>query len=450
MRNRFDQLMQQIPAIPAKVFWAIVVLLHLLGWMQAWHTGSIYLVDSIDYLSQATNIRQHGSLYAAIWDGPLKPDYYTFRPPVYGIFILLIKSIINSDYAVLLMQSVLSISTLWGVLKLATQAGLNAAKTRFLMVLMLLCYPAQIIHCNFVMSDILFQSLLFWSFYFALRIWIEPSWKRVAATSLLLGLAMLTKPVAFLLGISLAAILMVRRIMQRKSLMPLLPILLLPLIYHGYSKYNEQVTGYYHYTSVTPVFVLKYMAKYTNGQLYGEAYADSVQEGIMQKANAAKDYATRYQIMNDAGKEILLQHPWFFAWFNVKGWMALMVDPGRFDWVHFLNMNEGNYPGLYHVIHTKGLIKGLIEFIRNAPLLLLILLLIGILWNIFTLVCLLYWLFTQPQPTYMKLIACLFIAYIMVTTGVLGLSRYRVAIAPLLWLSIIGCFAKPQSYASVS
>ena len=419
-----------------RVFWLIAIALHMLGFWQAVHSGSIYLVDSIDYLSQAANFKAYGSLYAAPWNLAVKPDYFSFRPPVYGLLIFCIKLLFQSDYAILFVQSLISLSTIWGVSKFSRELGLNQLLVRVSLLLLLMLYPSQIIHCNFVMSDILFQSLLFWALYFTYQLWTKSMLKDSLLAVLFFALAMLTKPVAFLLGISFAAILIWVFIKHRK-IQILIPFILLPLIYHTYASYNKYVTGFYHYSSVTPIFVLKYMAKYTNGQLYGEVYADATQDSIMQLANAAKSYQERYEIMNQAGKEIISKHPLFFTWFNIKGWLAFMLDPGRFEWVHFINIHEGNYLGLYHVINTQGLINGLISFVSNAPILLLSILLICLLVNVIISLSLIHFLWNKKVPTALKICIFIFISYLVVSTGVLGLSRYRVAIAPMLWLCLM-------------
>ncbi len=429
----------KIPQIPAKLFWAIAIVLHVLCFVQAWHTGSIYLVDSIDYLSQAQNISEQGSLYAAPWNGPFRFDYFTFRPPVYGLFILICKSIVNSDYTILLVQSLVSLSTFAGVFKLSQQLGFNAGRSRFFVLLVLFLYPSQLIHCNFVMSDILFQSLLFWAFYFSYRLMLQPSFKHALYSALLFVVAMLTKPVAFLLGFTLVLVLIFYFYRQKKIKL-LLPFLLLPLTYHAYCSYNKHVTGYYHYSSVTPIFVLKYMAKYTNAQIFGEAYADSIQDQVMARVNDQREYALRYQLMNDAGKKIIGEHKLVFAWFNIKGWFAFMLDPGRFEWVHFLNANEGNYLGLYHVINTQGLVKGLFTFIKSAPLGILFVLLVAFVWNLVISIFLILFLVDKRIPWQFRLLLFLFVGYIIGSTGVLGLSRYRVAVAPMLWIAAIYVF----------
>ncbi len=408
--------------------------MHALCFIQAWHSGSIYLVDSVDYLSQAQNIKEHGSLYAAPWNGPFRFDYFTFRPPVYGLFILLCKSVFASDYVILFVQALISLSTFYGVQKMAAEFTFNSGRVRFFLLLVLFLYPSQLIHCNFVMSDILFQSLLFWAFYFSYRLMVQPTLKKSFICVLFFIVAMLTKPVAFLLGFSFFIFLIFIFYKQRKIKL-LLPFLLLPITYHAYCTYNKHITGYYHYSSVTPVFVLKYMAKYTNAQLFGEAYADSVQARIMEDVNAQQQYELRYRKMNEGGLTIIAEHKVFFTWFNIKGWFSFMLDPGRFEWVHFLNVDEGNYPGLYHTMNTQGFVKGLFSFIKSAPLSLLFVLFFTFLWNLLISILLILFFLSNKIHWTVHVLIFLFLGYLIGSTGVLGLSRYRVPVAPMLWIA---------------
>lgn len=428
-----------------KLFWPIVIVLHLLGFAQALHTGSIYLVDSIDYLSQADNIIKHSSLYAAPWDGPYKPDYFTFRPPLYGSFIALLKLFFTSDYVILFCQSLISISTIWGV-KYWISKNFNYNPNK-LLLLFLIFYPSQIIHCNFVMSDILFQSLIFWAFFFTHQLWQKPSFQNAALLSAFFILAMLTKPVAYLMGMSAGIIFLIVFIRKSKPKF-LLPLLSIPLVYHGYCSYNQQITGHYHYSTVTPIFVLKYMGKYTNALVYGENYADSVQDIIMNKANKL-NLKDRYLYMNKSGKAMIMANPTTFALSNVKGWMAFMIDPGRFEWVHFLNLDEGAFLGLYHVINTKGLINGFFYWLKFAPLGLISILIICLLFNLIISYLFLRFLFDPKYPLVLRIMLFLFVGYIIGATGVLGLSRYRIGVAPFIWIAAL-LFLKNKSKNAIN
>lgn len=179
------------------------------------------------------------------------------------------------------------------------------------------------------------------------------------------------------------------------------------------------------------------MAKYTNAQVYGEHYADSIQDVVMAKANAQADFAQRYQVMNSAGKAMIAQHPMVFTWFNVKGWLAFMIDPGRYEWYRFLNIHEGAFPGLYHLINTVGLVNGLTQFFKQAPIGVLFILLVSLLFNVLIFALFIAALFIKQVPLVLRIVVFLFVGYIVLSTGVLGLSRYRIAVAPLLWLNAI-------------
>ena len=419
-----------------KWFWHLAVLLHLAYFFQAWFSGSIYLVDSTDYLSQAENFKNHGSLYAAPWDAPIKPDFFTFRPPLYGWFILVIKSIVNSDYAVLAFQSLLSLISFGSIIQFLSKQNIETGFVKSALMLILIAYPSHLIHCNFIMSDILFQFIMLQAFIYSYYSYKEANFKHTGLAAFFFVLAMLTKPVAFLLGFSIALILLVVYI-RKHQLKLLLPFLLLPITYHTYCSYNKHITGYYHYSSVSPYFVLKYMAKYTNAQVYGEEYADRVQDSVMVLANAAPNHTERYKIMNEAGKTFIAQNPLVFLKFNIKGWFAFMLDPGRFDWVHFLNIGEGNFLGLYHTINTKGLVNGMLEFLSHAPLQLLAILFFSLLFNFLLAFVFVAYLFSKKQNGFLKILIFLFVSYIIGSTGILGLARYRIGIAPMIWMAAI-------------
>lgn len=419
----------------AIVFYASIVLLHIAYFLFAYFSGAnIYTQDSTDYLSQAFNIVNHNSLYAAPWNEPTKIDWFTFRPPVYALFILACKSIINSNYFVLLVQNLLSIATFIQVARFTSRFIGNANFIHISLIAIAILYPSQFIHCNLIMSDVLFQFILLFAFISAYKLWLEPTFKNAFTCSIWFVAAMLTKPVSFMLGFTLVVVLAISWFKQNK-LKYLLPFLLLPITYHAYCSYNKYVTGYYHFTSVTPYFVLKYMAKYTNAQVYGEHYADSIQDVVMLQANAQPTFELRYQTMQTAGKAMIAENPLVFIGFNIKGWLAFIVDPGRFEWYRFLNIAEGDFPGLYHLINTVGFFNGLSQFLKQAPVGVLLVLAISILFNVLLFVLFVVALFVKQLPLLLRVFLFLFVGYIVLSTGVLGLSRYRIAVAPLLWIA---------------
>jgi hypothetical protein len=124
-----------------------------------------------------------------------------------------------------------------------------------------------------------------------------------------------------------------------------------------------------------------------------------------------------------------------------------MIDPGRFEWVHFLNLSEGSFLGLYHVINTQGLIQGIITWAKNAPIALLSILLVCLLYNLLLSWWCIRFLFDPKCPLVLKIMLLFFVGYIVGATGVLGLSRYRVAVAPLLCVAGMFYLTKKSQHA---
>jgi hypothetical protein len=57
--------------------------------------------------------------------------------------------------------------------------------------------------------------------------------------------------------------------------------------------------------------------------------------------------------------------------------------------------------------------------------------------NVWISVLFLRYLFQAHQSVIIRICIFLFVGYIMASTGVLGLSRYRIAIAPFLWMAAL-------------
>lgn len=412
-----------------------IIILHLVYFFLALHFGGIYTVDSVGYQWQATNITQHGSLYSEDFSKPVRPDYYSFRPPLYALFIIAAKTVVNSDYFLLILQNLLSILTCFWVISFAESLSLNTRVVKVVSFVYLLCYPAAFIYCNTVMSDSLFYFLLWGAFYFSYRFWQTSSNRHMSLMSLFFVLCMLTKPVSLLLGIVVWIWFVAKR--RMKFPVAIVPVFFIGATYSVISYTNQNETGYYHYSSVKSFFLVKYMAKYTAADQGGEAFADSLVAGIMNKADAATSYEQRLNIMDAEALAFLSGHKLAFAKLFGKGCLAFFLDPGRFDVYQLLNRNTDDFPGLYHLIYTKGILNGLNEFITNAPSVVLVYLSGCFCFNLFVFILFLRFVFSRSVKPFLKCLILLFVCYIMLSTGVLGLSRYRTAVFPQLWLMVV-------------
>ena len=156
-----------------------IIAIHVLYFLIACKIGSIYLVDSYGYLNQAKNILLHQSWYAEDWNAPMLIDYFTIRPPLYAVFILLCKTLFNSDYFVIAIQNVLSIVNFFILWKLLSEFKIPQKNTSVMIVLGLIFFPSQLIHANFIMTEIVFQTLLLGVFYFSVITVQSPNSKNV-------------------------------------------------------------------------------------------------------------------------------------------------------------------------------------------------------------------------------------------------------------------------------
>ncbi len=296
-------------------------------------------------------------------------------------------------------------------------------------------YPAQFIHANLVMTEIIFQSLLLLIFYYTLIFPQQISMKSTLRLALLLSVALLTKPVIILFSVFVGLVVLFYA-WKEKRLSIILPFIFIPITFHLICLQNEHSVGYYHFSSVKPIFHLKYNAKYTLVSHFGEDFADSAISAEMKIIDAKTDYASRYETMQQTGTNIIIQHPFDYAKIYAKGLIAFFIDPGRYDLFHLFGVDDSHFNGLYHEFNVYG-ISALKKFASEAPIGILLLLFLNLCWNIFVTVCFVWFLFYRKSPLLLRILIFVFVAYIAAATGVLGLSRYRVPVYPMLSICVL-------------
>jgi 4-amino-4-deoxy-L-arabinose transferase-like glycosyltransferase len=411
-----------------------LIAIHALYFIAAIQLQGIYLVDSYGYLHQAKNIAVYNTWYAEDWNAPLLVDYFSIRPPLYGWLIAVFQLITPNIFLLLLVQNVLSILNLWMVYRFAIEHGCDRKHAGIVLILGTLFYPAQMIHANFVMTEIVFQTLLTAISLSMIRFLFTPSWKGVIDLSALLALSLLTKPVSLFLPF-IVLVLMSWKLTETRQWKFLIPLLFTVAVFHAICLQQQHATGYYHYTSIKSINQLKYNARYTLVRALGEHEADSTIAGMMQVADARVQYGERLRYMSNEANQIILYHPMDFAVLFGKGTAAFFVDPGRFDLYHFFTVEESHSTGgLLHEFNTKGF-SALSDAMAEAPVMILFLLLVNLCWNICMIAAFLYFLFIKRVHLFIRLVVFLVVIYIAAATGPVGVSRYRVPIYPELLLA---------------
>ena len=404
-----------------------IITIHALYFFIACKIGSIYLVDSYGYLNQAKNLILHQSWYAEDWNAPMLIDYFTIRPPLYAFFIVTCKSIFSSDYFVLAIQNLLSIFNFFLLWKLLEENNVAKRTIQISIVLALLFFPSQLIHANFIMTEIVFQTLLLGVFYFSIKAVQSPNSRNVFILCVLLSIAMLTKPVVLLFGIVLFAFF--TRLLWKKNKNILLPFLLLPITFHLLCLQNQHTTGYYHFSSIKVMADIRVNARYILAQKYGEDSASNFATQVFQEADAMPDYKSRYEHISERCADVYTQNKTTFALLYLKGILSTVIDPGRFDLAVFFGLQDNTSLGFLHRFHTEG-IKAIPKILKEQPLILVSYLVLILLFNVSVCIAFCVFIFTKKIDLTLRILVVLFVGYIVGVTGISGLCRYRVPLFP--------------------
>ena len=415
--------------------WMVLVLTHLLALTWALRSGHWSFPDSDRYRVAAVNVVQYGQLYARKWPGgfPLGQavQEFTIRPPGYPVVLAALGKA-AFPWLVLLVQNVLSLSALGAVLTWWARRVEPSTRHWLGALAFVLTFPAQIIYANAVMSEAFLQALLvilvatIAAFYRTGRL---RDWVGVAGA---VTLALLLKPVCCLLAVGVGGAGLVLGWQRRQP--GLLSIGMIPLVVMGaYMAWNQQRTGYFHFSSITEINLLHYNAAGVVRQTEGPAAEEAWVAQVLRLANAQNSFAARQQLIEQRAGTVLLAHPWVYAQQHALGMAAFFLDPGRFDISRFLGLAPLDGGGLLAQVRVGGLWRA----VGRLPLGLLAALLGVLIANIVRLALAMRGFRRLGRGTMgggrtERWVAVGLLAYLALLTGPLGAARFLMPAWPLL------------------
>ncbi len=411
-----------------RLFLFLLITLHALFFTWALYQGSYMIPDSFDYRYQAQNIRQHGAFYAWNWEEPVKMDYFTKRTPGYGFVLAALNA---KEWLLLLLQNLLSILLFLLLHNQLVRRGLSVNKAGILLLLALLFQSNQLIYANTLISEVIFQLLVFCGFLALLSELEKPRASLLYAGSALFALALLVKPVLIFWSLPLALWIIGRCVFtgNRKALPS---ILLMPLVVFIWSYRNEQLTGYFHYTAISTVNLKDYNTRLLLESMHGPEKADSVITGINRMADGMADYGQRCHFIQDTCKEILKSDWKGYLKIHAKGMVAMLMDPGRFDAVNFLALPDSD-GGLMYLL-ARGDVKGILQVISKQEAPVTVFFFLNFLGSVVLLILALVGLWKWRKDYLAVLLIILLAGYFLALTGPVGTARYKSALLPLLLL----------------
>ncbi len=391
--------------------------------------------DSPEYMAQANNIIDHASFYTAYWDlYPHNPAYYSLRPPLYGLLVLITINLSTSVYVLLFFQSLLCIFVWLGLRRYLLHfiPGINQNRLHAFLSLALILNPVQLILCNNVFSDILFGFLLSFAFFSLLNFISRKEPKYFLYYTIFIALGLLTKPALVYyawINIILGIFFYLR--VQRSWILLVYP-LLLPLIIFFICIINKNVTGYYHYSSSKTENLLSYNTTNFLNMKYGSDSGYSYKIELLKLSANQADFKQKMQFTDSACMHVLKQNIKGYTLFHLQGMVNFFLAPGREFILSYLSMKDSTPKNFLKELNLNGW-NGIKNYIASQSIVLLLVNIMVTGWNVFLMLGLVVFAISKKVPFQLKLIALVLILYIAgVSSLALGAARYKTAIYPIL------------------
>lgn len=407
-------------------FLGFLVLIHLGFLCFALSKHSYLIPDSYDYLQQANNIRYQQSLYARGDHKYYNPDYQTKRPPAYALFILTLK---QRPFWILVMQNLMSIAALFILYQWLIGQGYNEPQVTTFLTIALLFQSNQLIYANSIISETIFQFTILLAIFLIRDQSKVISTMRLFFSVILFCVSVFIKPVMLFFWIPLG-IMLIRQAMMSKRIIPLFMILMMPLCIYVFSANNHRHTGYHHFSSISTVNLKDYNTRFLLHKLRGVEQGNQVISTIDSIAQQFQTYAERQRYIEDTCTTIIRLNWVSYAKIHVLGMVAMMLDPGRFDYQQFFKLPFLQEGLMGRLIRSD--IDEALGLIKNQPTGLLLLLLINLSGNLALMFLSALGVWAEIKNIKIHWFTWLSIAYFIVLTGPVGTARYRSIIWPLL------------------
>lgn len=423
--------------------WVVLVSAHVVALWWALASGGWSFPDSGRYVQAADNLRLHGELYARPWTAGQVPQgqavqEYTIRTIGYPLMVLGLRGELGKPVLLLVGQGMLSMLNIGFILGWWARHVRPKTQHWILAVLGVLTFPAQIIYASTVMSEVPLQSVVLALAVMGGNFITTGKTKYVAGVVACVIVALLLKPVFYPFVIVVASLglwVAWQRRQPRLALWGMIPVLVVGL----YMQWNEQRTGYFHFSSIADINLLHYNAAGVVRQVEGPVAEEHWVVDVLQEAGKQPNFAARQRVIQMRAGAVLWAHPVVYARQHIQGMGALWLDPGRFDISQFLGLGTPAGGGLLAQVRAGGMIQAL----QTLPLGLLSALGIILLANVARLVLAVRGfgrLRTEvPVLRYGRWVVVGLLLYVALLTGPLGAARFLVPVWPLLFgLALVG------------
>jgi len=410
------------------IFLAIIALTQVVFFLLAFHFKKIYWGDSGEYIQEAVNIKDHFFFYCGNLALPITEEYMTMRPPLYPLFLSLVYLFAVNNWVVLASQNIISIISIMLVRDTIFKMGFNK-KYDWLLLLLIIMYPAQFIFSNVVYADILLQAFVVIYFRNFVLFVLHKKWKYALWMSLALIGGAMVKPVFYPFTIVHFAALLIIAYNQKAKLAVALSISLLPvLVFLIYCSWNKERTGKFHFSSMEAINADYNCFEYNKYQ-FGAIKANQLYEDQRKYIATIRPYKARYDTSVKMAKQFIGERFWSYAFFHLAHTCRSLIEPGKNE----LDIFTGSFSlikpdlektinnGFYATLRIRGW-RGMGEYIHNnksMPIVILILF-----FNCVRLLGFIFCMFYRKISLTIRLFVFILIAYFAMTVGPVALTHY--------------------------
>jgi hypothetical protein len=423
--------------VSGRRFLILVGLTHLAFFLLACLYRRIYMGDSFEYIYEAVNIKDSLFFYSGNPVLPIEPEYMSQRQPLYPLFLLLVYVFKVNNWAVLVLQNLLSVFNIWYARKSLFILGYKA-KYDLLLLIFILAYPIQFIYANTISPEILLQTFtLFYMRQMVLLI-MHKQWRHAGWASATLIAGLFVKPVLYPFVLVHLVLLLVWALAYKKPFLRTAGIGLLPLaavlLYNGW---NLDRTGKFHFSSNQGFNAIYYYYFYF-AEKEGGKKAQEFLQAEREKIAAIPVYKDRYDYANKRGVELLKSNFAPYMAFHMKHGARLLIEPGKSELDLFTGkltygqLYTPSEEGFKATLKNKG-IGGLPGYVQRNPSLFIAM--IVLLFNLLRLVGLTMFVFSKKVLMPVRLLVLMILGYFAVTTGPISNTHYFLPVS----LLAIGC-----------
>lgn len=404
----------------------VIILVHMFWFAIAMHGKHFYMGDSSEYVYMAENFKK-GMFYATNPAMPLSIQHYSLRTPGYPLFLLFSYTLFGEgSIPVFILQNILSIASCWMIFTLFVKV-FPQKKYAWIFVLLVAVYPIQFIMANMVLTDNLFQFCMMLYFRQLILNFYEPKPKRIWWMSLWLVLSFFVKPVTYPF-LCLHFLYCLWHIRKWKMVQLIIPTLFPLLFVVGYGFWNKHQTGLYHLSSIQPMNMLDYNLKRFQESKFGFAKAQEYNDTAHQVINRQPDYVSRYRKTESLAIAGISRSFVPYTIFHLRESMRYFIEPGKveidvfFGYFSYAKMTLEKGEGFF-VRLEKGGLKGGLDYLKNYPLILVIVLLLF--FNVVRSLGFVIFFFDRSIPIPVRIAIAVYVLYFAVITGPVSYtSRY--------------------------